>query len=98
MDYNGRITALEQRMHEQAVHFEELKTLVEKNNLKLEQNNTNLADFITLGQALKFSLKFGAMLEKMFVWCTKAVVFCGSLWAAWKFLVKEALAQNHWWR
>lgn len=77
---------LELALQRQADDFELLRLLVEK-------NNTNLEEFITLGQALKFGLKLGGILEKMFVWCTKCILFLGSIWGAWKFLVKEALAR-----
>jgi hypothetical protein len=59
----------------------------------VEANNVSLAEFVELGKALKVGIKLAGYVEAVIVWCTKVAVFLAGCWAAWKFLVKEAVAQ-----
>ncbi len=81
-----RILRLEHTVQRQASDFEALRLLMEK-------NNTNLEEFIDLAKALKIGLKLLGWIEKTAVFITKVALACGTCWGAWKFLVKEAIAQ-----
>lgn len=82
----ARLHRLELQMQRTADDFEGLKLLVEK-------NNTNLEEFIDLAKALKIGMKFLGLLEKCFVFVTKASLAGGSIWAIWKYAVTQAIAQ-----
>ena len=82
----ARINRLEQQARRVLDDMEALKVL-------LEQNNTSLAEFIELAKIFKVGLKLLGWIERLLVFLSKIAITVGSVWAAWKFLVKEALAE-----
>ena len=82
----ARINRLEQQARRALDDMAALKVL-------LEQNNTSLAEFIELAKVFKVGMKLLGWIERFAIFVTKLVVSGGALWATWKFLVKEAVAE-----
>lgn len=81
----ARIHALEQQHLSMASDVQALKQ-------SLDTNTIALGEFIELGKGLKFGLKFLGYVENVSVWIAKVAAASAIVWAAWKFLVKEALS------
>lgn len=60
-------------------------------HLSMDSNTAALTEFIELGKALKFGLKFLGYVEKTAVWIAKVAAAIGIIVAAWKFLILEAI-------
>jgi hypothetical protein len=85
-EMEARMARLENGAIRQADDIEALKLLLEK-------NNTSLGEFVEIAKVFKFGMKALAFMEKCAVFVTKITLAAGTLWAGWKFLVKEAVAR-----
>lgn len=66
------------------------------NGLKgsLEENTGALNEFIELGKALKFGLKFLGGVEKACVFIAKVAAALGIIIACWRYAVTQAIANS----
>lgn len=85
MDIDERLKAQDDTIMNLSKEVQSLQALV-------GQNNKALADFIELAQAFRFGMKLLALAERTAVFITKLTLAGGTLWAGWRFLIKESLA------
>lgn len=60
---------------------------------RMDTNTAALNEFIELGKALKFGLRFLGYIEKTAVWIAKVAAAVGIIWATWKFIILAAVEQ-----
>jgi hypothetical protein len=83
----SRMSIQEQRMTQIELHTTALTDAV-------SANTESLKEFIVMGQNLKIGLRLIGYLEKIAAFVIKIGAALAVVWAAWKFIVREAIAAS----
>jgi hypothetical protein len=83
---------MEARIHSLEEHHAMMSTDFSALHQSMNANTAALQEYIDISQKLKIGLGILGTIERAAVWCTKVGAGAMLIWAAWKFVIKEAMA------